>query len=688
MKSRLILLLTAGFMMHVPAASQSLNPSQFNIREYLIESVASQNGESSDFEAILNELEYLQKRPLDLNKAVEDDLRKLPFLTDFQIQSLLAYRKENGKLLSLNELPLIYGYTDELIQLILPYVTLTTSRDTSVVRFREAVRNNHHEVTLKTQRVLEKSAGYLDTDPVTGQTRYPGNPWLFYTRYRLEFSDRLQAGITLEKDPGEEFFEGSNRAGFDFNSAHVMVKDWGFLKSALIGDFRLGFGQGLTLCNGTAPGKSALTLNVVKRNDEIKAFTSTDENDFFRGMAARAAWGRLVMTAFYSSKRKDANVTDTLTSGNIFFSSFQGSGYHRTRAEVLDEKAVTETAWGGNLSFHGNSFKAGTTLVRYSFDKVWETGEDLKDIYDFRGDILFNWGADYSVSLRKIQLFGETTYGNHHWATLNGALLNVNKYASFSIIYRNYSQGFFSLHSDAFSEGSSNSNEEGLYAGTVIHPFRKVKISAYADFYRFPWLRYGLGAPSSGSDYLIQADYPVNRELSMYARFKHELYPEEESADTLIIRDIIHRHRSGLRYHINYRLTNRFSLQNRFELVLAKSEGSETSRGFLIYQDTEYRFRVIPAVLEFRFAWFNTSDYESRIYAYEQDLASGYSFSPLYKTGFRTYLMLRYDITSKLLFRFRIARTNVFHEDTLGSGYDEIDGNARSEIKMQLTVRL
>ena len=98
---RSLLLVIAGSVTCYPAASQSLTPAQFNIRESLMESVASQNGETGDYESILNELEYLQNKPVDLNSAQKEDLRKLPFLTDFQVQSLLDYRRENGDYLDL-----------------------------------------------------------------------------------------------------------------------------------------------------------------------------------------------------------------------------------------------------------------------------------------------------------------------------------------------------------------------------------------------------------------------------------------------------------------------------------------------------------------------------------------------------------------------------------------------------------
>ena len=47
-------------------------------------------------------------------------------------------------------------------------------------------------------------------------------------------------------------------------------------------------------------------MNIVKRQEGIKAFTSADENDLFRGVAATAASGKFVLTLFYSSRKKDA----------------------------------------------------------------------------------------------------------------------------------------------------------------------------------------------------------------------------------------------------------------------------------------------------------------------------------------------------------------------------------------------
>jgi len=687
MKIRFLFPGIMGLVLCYPANAQVLVPGQSNVKEFLLESIALQNNEAADFETVLNELEELQQKPLDLNSANEEDLKQLPFLTDFQIHCLLDYRKENGNLLSMQELPLINGFTDDFINLIRPYVTVTAKSDTFQFRVNNILRQSRHEVILRTQRVLKRSEGYTQVDPVSLTRRYPGSPWLYYARYSLDFDDHLQAGVTLENDPGEDFFARSNRAGFDFNSAHIRISDIGPLNSAIIGDFRLGFGQGLTLANGTAPAKSSLPLQVLKQGNEIKAFTSTSENDFFRGMVASVNLGRLIITGFYSTRKRDANVTDTLEPDVIYFSSFQESGYHRTRSEIADERSVRESAIGGNIKFRGNDFRVGTTIVQYKLDKYLQAGDELKDIHDFQGNRLINWGADYSVTLKKIQLFGETSYGNNAWATLNGALWYLNKYASFSFLYRNYGTGYFSLHSDAFSEGSSNSNEEAFYAGMVIHPLRNLKVSAYADFYRFPWLKFNTDAPSSGSDYLLQADYSPGEAVELYCRVRYELDPENMDNDTMVIPDVMQVHRTGIRFHVLYRFSERLVMQNRLETVMVKKAGNETKSGFLVYYDAGYRFRKIPLILDFRLDWFNTDDYDTRIYAYEQDLTAGFSFPPLFRAGYRTYLMIRYDITQALSCRLRVSQTHFFNEDTIGSGYDEISSVNRSELKFQLVAR-
>jgi hypothetical protein len=684
MNCRILLPGVAVFVLVSLAPAQIPDSDFSGLLETVLESIESEQGSDADFESWIRELEALRRDPLNLNSAGKEDFQKLPFLTDFQVSSLLTYRQLHGPFLSLNELNFVYGFTDQTIRLLLPFVSITK---VEALPFSNSGlwKAAHHEMTLRTQHVFEKAAGYRELDPVTGKLRYPGNPWMYYARYAFESSRHIKAGITVEKDAGEELFRGNNPNGFDFHSAYVMLNETGPIKTIVAGDFRLQFGQGLTLWNGASPGKSSLVMNVVKRQDEVKAFTSSDENDSFRGMAASIRAGNFTATGYFSSRTLDANITDTLVSGTICFSSFQESGYHRTTAENKDENALREISSGGNILYRNNWLKAGTTLTYSRLDKTMEAGLKPEDAYKFRGNRICNWGIDYSMTFGKIQLFGETATGNNAWATLNGALIYAGKSASFSMVYRYYQPGYYGLHTAAFSEGSSNSNEEAFYLGSLIHPFRNWKISAYADIYRFPWLRYNVSAPSEGADYLVQVDFSP-RKADFFARWHYERNARDADAVDLPLPVISHISRNGLRLHASLPVSRRIRLQNRIEAVWVDIPATGVDRGIMVYQDIEYRFTAVPLILNARLAWFKTDSYESRIYAYENDMTSGFSFSPLYLQGVRTYMMIRYN-TDNLTFGIRFAQSNFSNRHTIGSGSDEIKGHTKSEIKLQILVR-
>jgi hypothetical protein len=89
MRIRFLLTVVAGLLIGIPVLSQPVTAWQSGLIESLLESIESKGGELADYETLLRDLENLQRNPLDLNSAGKEDLQRLPFLTDFQIASLL-----------------------------------------------------------------------------------------------------------------------------------------------------------------------------------------------------------------------------------------------------------------------------------------------------------------------------------------------------------------------------------------------------------------------------------------------------------------------------------------------------------------------------------------------------------------------------------------------------------------------
>jgi hypothetical protein len=683
---RCLLLMLAGLVFVPFASAQLINTRTDKLNESLLESIINDDVSSDEQETILKELEYIRDHPFDLNQVKREDLEKLPFLTGFQIGSFLEYRATKGNLISIYELKTIHGFTEQVIETLLPFVTISASLPDEPLSLKQIAGKADHSAVLRVQRVLEKSAGYSKYDSVTGDMHYPGNPWLINGHYELKMTDHFRAGITVEKDPGEDIFKSSNRHGFDFNSGFLMIENAGKLKSLIVGDYRLAFGQGLTLWSGASAGKSSITLNTAKRQDTPKAFTSNDENNYFRGIAGSTTLNNVTLSVFFSVKNRDANISDTIDD-RIFFTAFQESGYHRTKAEISDEKSVRETVFGGNLNYRNNFMKIGTTLVSYTFDKHLVAGDDPEDKYDFSGNHVLNAGIDYALTWKKMQAFGELSHGNASFATLHGVLMHVNKYASFSLLYRNFGPGYYAPNSSAFSERADDSNEEGFYAGIVIHPLAKVTLSAYADFYRFPWLKYNTSAPSSGTDYFAQADYAPGK-ISMFLRFKFGTDPEDETDELSALPVLTEVRSTGIRYHLAYSLGSSVVMQNRIEMVRSNPELSAPLNGFMFYHDISWRLPKLPLEFDLRTAYFNTDGYAARIYAYEQDLTAGYSFSPLYDEGLRMVLMAVYSIKKYYTIGIRYSRSQYFNKDELGSGTDAIHSASKNDLKLRISIRL
>jgi len=108
----------------------------------------------------------------------------------------------------------------------------------------------------------------------------------------------------------------------------------------------------------------------------------------------------------------------------------------------------------------------------------------------------------------------------------------------------------------------------------------------------------------------------------------------------------------------------------------------------MVFQDVQYSPVKIPLNLSARLAWFNTESYNSRIYAYENDLLYTFAVPAFFGKGFRGYLNLKYKISEKAEIWFKLANTWQSGAESISSGYNEIGGNQKTELKFQLRLKM
>ena len=676
----------------LPVFSQSTDHHM--LIEELIEELTLVHIPDMDPDIIYEDLLYYLQNPLDINTAGADDLRRLWLLNELQIENLIRYRQELGGLVTIYELQYIDGFSQDDVRKVIPFIAVDPVRLLVAVPGASILRYGRHQLFVRAQQVLQEQRGYSPVSEsalaANPNSRYLGSPLKLYHRYQFSYQNRVQAGYVAEKDAGEEFFRGSNRRGFDFYTLHLQVNDIGRLKTVALGDFQAGFGQGLVLWSGLAFGKSSAVLNIRKNPRGIQKYSSVDENMFFRGagLTYRLFEG-LESSLFVSRKKIDAGVSATNDEGNIMeVSSLRNTGLHATPSQVEGRNVLGETIIGGNLTFNRPLFKLGATFTALEYDAVLNPPERIYNQFDFRGSRNANIGIDYQFSAGAVKFFGEGAVSSSRGtALLGGALANLGSMVSMSALYRSYDRDYHAYFSNGFRENTRTSNEEGLYIGLLIHPLRQWKLSAYVDFFSFPWMRYGAWAPSAGNEYFLQLDYNRSRNMHMYLNFRQKNKPENAPPGAAPVRDLFDAGISRLRYHISYFITPALELRNRVELSQYVREDIFPERGILLYQDILFRPAALPLSAAFRFAVFRTDSYNARLYAYENDVLYAFSIPAYYDRGYRTYLLLQYAAGEMMDIWMRIAHTRLPGRESIGSGLNGITGDAHSDIKIQLRLR-
>ena len=468
----------------------------------------------------------------------------------------------------------------------------------------------------------------------------------------------------------------------------MYLRDFGRLKSLAVGDFQAQFGQGLALWTGLAFGKSADVINVKKNGLGLRQYTSVDQQNYMRGIGTTLKFDDFEVTGFFSSKRLNANILelDTIEQEALVVSSIYGAGNHRTPRELEMKRALGEMMTGGNVNYTFNNLTLGATAYYQEFDASLERNLSFYNQFDFSAKSNYVYSLDYNYIFRNFNVFGEyarSESGGH--AFLSGLMMSLDQRLSLSAVYRDIAPNFQSMYSAAFGENSRTHNEKGLYLGMQASFSRAWRISAYADHFTFPWMKWRTYVPSKGYEYLVQVDHRPRRGVDMYLRYRIKNKPLN-TRDYGMIRELDDVVKQNLRFHVSYRVTETITLRNRLELI-DFNYGEEHQQGYLIYQDVIYRSLASPFAITVRYALFDTDGFDSRLYAYENDVLYAFSFPFYSDKGSRAYILLRYRVTRSIDFWIRYAQTFYTNRDVIGSSLEEIQGNTRSEIKAQIRYR-
>lgn len=689
MKCYLILLLLAFSFLQLKAQVPELPPQVpvTTSTEQELENITENNeDEVTEDDSYLQLLTQLQRNPVNLNTVDENFLKEIRMLSPMQIVNFLAYRSVMGKLVSIYELQSIPEWDVATIKKLLPYITV--ERGISLAEDISArLKNGDYSILVRVNQTLEKSKGYL-LDPALTKNYYPGSPQRLFLRYKYTYKNQLQYGFVAEKDPGEELFKGSQKS-FDYYSAHLFIRNVGIIKSLALGDFTVNMGQGLTQWMSLAFKKGPDIMAIKRQSSVLRPYNSAGEIYFHRGAGITLGRNNWEATLFGSYRKVDANFNaDTTSSQDEFVSSLQTSGLHRTASELEDKGSQRQLAFGGNIAYRIKRLRFGVNAIQYSLKYPLIKAADPYNLYSLTGKDFGNYSVDYSYTLSNLHFFGEAAVTDKNYkAFVNGMLISVANNVDMSFLYRNISKGYQSLYTNAFTENTFPTNEKGFFAGINIKPNTNWNISAYADVYKFPWLKYRVNSPTSGKDYMIQVNYKPNRIFEIYSRYKAESKFINFNPDLQPINPVIAQPRQNWRTQMSYKLNSIFTLRSRVELVWFDKKGAAAEEGFLMYADVLYKPLMSRLSGNMRLQYFETGGYNSRLYAYENDVLYSFSIPVFYDKGYRYYVNLNYDVTKKLTVWVKWAQFIYPDKNIIGSGLDEIRSSHRTEVKLQMMYK-
>lgn len=681
MKAKLALLFIFLLLVLTAGAQQVTDPQQ--VVADIIEELTANSDAEQDYSELVDELLQLADNPLNLNAARKSDLQKLFFLSDFQIESLLNYRDSTGKILSVYELQLVPGFDLIDVERLIPFVMAgDLVKPVMVTDFTQG----KHDFFSRFKTMLQTPVGF-ETD-YGGSGKYLGGKYALYTRYRYK-ANRLQFGITAENDTGEPLFDGTFPTGFDYLSGYAQVNDLGPIKRLVVGDFRAEFGQGLTFWNSLTFGKSANVMGFHKRGRGIVPHSSAYESQFLRGAGITLNFRNTEFSIFASYQNIDGNLVDTVSSGELAFSSLPETGYHRTASEIENRRNVPELVTGGNITLTLNKLKLGTTAV---YNRIY--GDNLKSqpIYSLAPAATEKlvWGLNADYFYRQHLVYGEVGVNllSQKLAVLVGGQFRLSNRVQLSVLGRNYSTTYETRYTSALAEGTGTANEQGLLIGLNLLAAKGWKVSGYVDLFRFPWMRYGVYSPSTGRDFLLQSEHVINRYFQVNFRYRYKQDERNMTGSSLPVSPVISQTRQGFRTQLSY-LPNEFvQLRTSIEVSDYKTDSLNANEfGYLLAQDININLQKYPLSFRMRFAIFDTKSWNTRLYSYESDMLYSFTVPAYYSNGTRLMLMAKYSHKKSLDIWVRYAQTYYPNSATIGSGADLIKGNTRSEIKLMVRVK-
>ncbi|MGA1977708.1 MAG: hypothetical protein ABSG89_07610 [Bacteroidales bacterium] len=644
-----VMILAALFMACSHCLSQVDRPAE--VITETAEDLAEEDSDPGEAEAYAEYLDDLTENPVRINSGSETELSRLFFLSHFQIRALADYITKTGKMVSVYEIPAIPGFDQHIAEMMVPFITLKdtpkTTRDTISVKS-----------TLITNVIIRQAED---------DTPYLGSPLKMLSRYRLS-AGRFSGGFTAEKDAGEKLLSGSPPLP-DFLSAYASFNGTGILRTMIIGDFSVRFGLGTCINTGIRTAMSLISPGYLPGRDNLRPYTSSDENRFLRGTAAELVYKNIGLIMFFSINSIDAALEPSPDSTTMYVKNLHNSGLHNTSRLLKEKDNLGEISYGMSLTYNARSLRTGINWSEARFSFPFKPDKsDPENVFYFEGERDMSCSANYSWLKGKLLLYGEFSFSKSGYALVQAAGLRPCDRLSLNIMFRDYSPGYTAFNGRGPGSTSSTCNEKGILGNFTFEAARHLFVSAGCDIAHYPWLRYRCSFPSYSHREEIDLKYLPSEKISINFTCNFRLSMNNDNTAGGIATEGELRSRT-FKLLVRFTPAKNIVFSTRTDYKVIRPSGS---RGMLLLLDAYWKSSRLPVSFWMRYCIFSTEGWDSRLYALEDDLLYGFSIPSLSGEGSRSYLMMKWDLFRFAEIRIKYGVTEIIADDGGISGKNDI----------------
>ncbi len=595
MRRRFLYIITV-FFLNIPlvAADSDVELIIDDIYRQLTELESVESGELQE------ELLQYAANPIDLNSATEEDLRKLRFLSDSQIDAILMYVYKHP-MESVNELDLIGELPSYQARNLRAFVSVKSKENDSRIYGKDVFQYAKHEVITRADvRNIES----YDSDPIFAQVKY-----------KFNYNNKVQFGVNISRAPGA--LAEDLRYG-----AYIELRDIApHLKTVVAGNYQASFGQGLVLNTGFQQGKNSYIMTVGNGSEGLRKYSSA-------GISLLHGAGTTLSFGTVSRLKTEVSFLYSMNRAN---------------------DSVWHHVIGSNISFRHKQLAVGVTFAEHVYSDSLRLRNARYNGNYFRGTNQAIIGANFRYCGNRYDVFAEVAAAENRswgWAAEAGCRFTPVSDVGLIVLYRYYSPTFDNALAYAFSETTRINDENGLYLGTEVSRVKNWIFRAYGDIFRFSGPKYGISySPSLGYDAMTEADWKKSffvHSIGTNIRFRAK---EKAKKSTF-----------SLRGRLDYDYGG-WSFRTQVDANLVKDSLSALSYGFSVAQDINYSFARVPITIQLRLQGFDARKWDNRVYVHENDVLYAWSIPSSYGVGGKAYLNFRWRIIDQLSVYLKVSET-------------------------------